>query len=72
MLGPDHQIDISRRIRQALGEHASVKIAGDDRLLGGMTVRHGDTLIDASVRRRIDDLARIARTVPVSDSWISA
>ena len=71
-LGPAMQTHLDTMIRRRLGAHATVRIHGDDRILGGMIVRHGDTQIDASVRRRIDDMARLAHQVGVSDSWITA
>ncbi len=58
-------------VRAAVGTQADVAVSVDPALIGGIRVRHGDRLVDASVRRRIDEMARRAKAVPVSDAWWS-
>lgn len=58
-------------VRAAVGTQAEITFEVDASLIGGIRVRHGDRLVDASVRRRIDDLGRLAKSVTVSDSWWS-
>ncbi|MFM2090265.1 MAG: hypothetical protein RLZZ127_754 [Planctomycetota bacterium] len=62
---------IAGAVRSAVGTAAEVAIRVDPALIGGIRVRHGDKLVDASVRRRIDDLGRRAKAVTVSDGWWS-
>jgi F-type H+-transporting ATPase subunit delta len=58
-------------VRSAVGTQAEVAVSVDPTLIGGIRVRHGDKLVDASVRRRLDDLAKLAKSVTVSDGWWS-
>ncbi|HEX9035799.1 MAG TPA: ATP synthase F1 subunit delta [Ktedonobacterales bacterium] len=49
---------ISRQMRQLTGKRIILREAVDPTLLGGAIVRVGDTLIDGSVRRRLELLRR--------------
>jgi F-type H+-transporting ATPase subunit delta len=55
-LEPDHLAAVADRLRSLTGRTVEVQAALDPALVGGLTVRVGDQLIDASVRGRLERL----------------
>ncbi len=55
-LSADETAAISARIEALTGTTVSLRTAVDPALIGGVTVRIGDRLIDASVRGRLERL----------------
>ena len=55
-LTPDEDAAIRARVGQLTGTAVDVQTAVDPALIGGLTVRIGDRLIDASVRGRLERL----------------
>lgn len=51
--GEAEREDITRRLSQATGKQVDVQMKVDPRILGGIVVRIGDELIDASVAGRL-------------------
>ena len=41
------------------------RLLGDESIVGGLQIRHGDTLVDASLRRLITDLNSHIRQTPL-------
>ena len=52
--------EVSRRIADALHREVRLRNRVDESLLGGMVIRIGDTVYDASVAGRIDEIGRAA------------
>lgn len=50
-----------KKIRTALGKKTEVTFAEDPRLIGGPIVEVGDLRVDASIRRRLQELRRVFR-----------
>jgi F-type H+-transporting ATPase subunit delta len=49
-------------LEQATGKRLDVKVFVDERVLGGVRAKIGDTVIDGSIAKRLDDLrSRVAR-----------
>lgn len=46
--------DVRRRVGEALGKDAVIHQYVDEEIIGGMILRVGDKIIDASVRRQLD------------------
>ena len=44
---------------QALGKRLEVKVIVDPSVMGGLVARVGDTVIDGSVRHRLDQLREV-------------
>lgn len=55
-LTPDEEIAVRARIEQMSGATVDLQSVVDPELIGGLTVRVGDTLLDASVRGRLERL----------------
>jgi F-type H+-transporting ATPase subunit delta len=55
-LEPEQQQAISARVAQLTGEKVEMNEVVDDSLIGGIAVRIGDKLYDASVRSRLERL----------------
>ncbi len=55
-LTTDEVSAIERRVTELTGRSVSLTTAIDEQLIGGLTVRVGDQLIDASVRGRLERL----------------
>ena len=55
-LDPPRLAAIDARVREMTGARAEITTAVDPGLIGGLTVRVGDRLIDASVRGRLERL----------------
>jgi F-type H+-transporting ATPase subunit delta len=47
---------LARKVAQMTGQTVDLRVAVDETLIGGLTVRVGDTLYDASVRGRLERL----------------
>jgi F-type H+-transporting ATPase subunit delta len=47
---------LGRKVAQMTGQTVDLQVAVDETLIGGLTVRVGDTLYDASVRGRLERL----------------
>ena len=47
---------LGRKVAQMTGQTVDLRVAVDEALIGGLTVRVGDTLYDASVRGRLERL----------------
>jgi F-type H+-transporting ATPase subunit delta len=69
-VGSDVHSKILERIRSHHGARAEVEERVDPALIGGFTARIGDTYLDASVRRRLDDLTdRMNQVAPAPSLW---
>lgn len=55
-LGDDQRAAVAERLAQLTGERIEMDETVDPSLIGGIAVRIGDTLYDASVRSRLDRL----------------
>jgi F-type H+-transporting ATPase subunit delta len=47
---------LARKVTEMTGRTVDLRVAVDESLIGGLTVRVGDTLYDASVRGRLERL----------------
>ena len=47
---------LANALSHATGKQVEVKVVVDPNVLGGVVARIGDTVIDGSVRRRLDQL----------------
>jgi F-type H+-transporting ATPase subunit delta len=53
----DHQRDrLAKALEDATGKRVEIKVVVDPSVLGGIVAQVGDTVIDGSVRRRLDQL----------------
>ena len=53
----DEQVQrLAEALSQATGKHVEVKVIVDPSVLGGVVARIGDTVIDGTVRHRLDQL----------------
>jgi len=55
-LNADQQTRMAAALSQATGKRVSVKVIVDPTVLGGVIARIGDTVIDGSIRHRLDQL----------------
>jgi F-type H+-transporting ATPase subunit delta len=55
-LSPDAREAVRRRVEAMTGAKVELQTAVDESLIGGLTVRVGDRLLDASVRGRLERL----------------
>ena len=55
-LDDQHKQRLAEALSQNLGKQVEVKVIVDPSILGGIIARVGDTVIDGSVRRRLDQL----------------
>ncbi len=55
-LSNDDQAALQRKVARMTGRTVDLRVAVDETLIGGLTVRVGDTLYDASVRGRLERL----------------
>jgi len=55
-LTKDETAALQRKVAQMTGRTVDLRVAVDEALIGGLTVRVGDTLYDASVRGRLERL----------------
>jgi F-type H+-transporting ATPase subunit delta len=61
-LPPDEQRQLALDLSQRLGREVRLEARTDPSLLGGVVVRLGDRLLDASLRTRLDELRRTLGT----------
>lgn len=60
-------------LHKALGSGARCTNQVDQAIVGGMTLRYGDTLVDGSVRRSLNEMKAAILSVPVgSGLWANA
>ena len=52
----DETVALQRKVAQMTGRTVDLRVEVDEALIGGLTVRVGDTLYDASVRGRLERL----------------
>ena len=57
-LDDDRQSSLQRRLAEQTGKQVELETVVDPSILGGMTVRIGDRLFDASTRTRLQNLRR--------------
>jgi F-type H+-transporting ATPase subunit delta len=57
-LTADEQRDLTAALSRTFGHELGLQMVVDSALIGGLTVRVGDELIDASVARQLDDARR--------------
>jgi F-type H+-transporting ATPase subunit delta len=55
-LGPDQVTRLAQALSQVLGKQVEVKVVVDPTVMGGVVARIGDTVIDGTVRRRLEQL----------------
>ena len=58
-LDGDQEARLARALSQALGKRLEVKVIVDPSVMGGLVARVGDTVIDGSVRHRLDQLREV-------------
>ena len=59
-LTDDQKARLAAALGKATGKHVEVKVIIDPSVLGGLVAQVGDTVIDGSVRRRLDQLKQRA------------
>lgn len=57
-MGPDQLEKLATRLRERFGTDIEMETGVDSDLIGGLVVRAGDKVIDASVRGRLEQLGR--------------
>jgi len=57
-MGPDQLEKLATRLRERFGTDIEMETGVDGDLIGGLVVRAGDKVIDASVRGRLEQLGR--------------
>jgi F-type H+-transporting ATPase subunit delta len=57
---------LSQRLRKTIGAGVVVHPSTDPQLIAGMTLRFGDTMIDASVRRQLGEMKQAILNAPLS------
>lgn len=61
-LGDTQRESLQRALEEATGKQLEMKVHVDDRVVGGVRAKVGDTVIDGSVARRLEDVrTRVAR-----------
>jgi F-type H+-transporting ATPase subunit delta len=60
--------ELSKSLVAAVGGKAEVTVAVEPSLIGGATVRVGDRLVDASVKRQLREIHNRMITAPLSDA----
>jgi len=56
LLTTDETVALQKKVAQMTGRTVDLRVEVDEALIGGLTVRVGDTLYDASVRGRLERL----------------
>lgn len=64
-LGGAAEDAVAARIEQATGRHPRLDKRVDPAIIGGLVLRIGDTIVDGSVRSRLDQLRQRLRTAEV-------
>jgi ATP synthase F1 delta subunit len=62
-LGSDLRAKLEQRLGTSTGKRVRLHASVDPSIIGGLVVRHGDTLVDTSLRGRLDQL-RLALSRP--------
>ncbi|MDX1625938.1 MAG: F0F1 ATP synthase subunit delta [Wenzhouxiangellaceae bacterium] len=57
-LGDEQRSRIAERLKQRFGQDVDMETSIDESIIGGLIVRAGDKVIDASIRGRLDQLGR--------------
>jgi F-type H+-transporting ATPase subunit delta len=55
-LTDDQRDRLAKALEDATGKRVEIKVVVDPSVLGGIVAQVGDTVIDGSVRRRLDQL----------------
>jgi F-type H+-transporting ATPase subunit delta len=55
-LGDDLRVKLEQRLSSSTGKQVRLHASVDPDIVGGLVVRHGDTLIDTSLRGRLEQL----------------
>ena len=63
-LSDDLRAKLKQRLSSTTGKQVRLHASVDPNIIGGLVVRHGDTLVDTSLRGRLDQL-RLALSRPV-------
>lgn len=64
--------DATDRLAAVTGGRAQVEVAVDTALIGGVTIRVADTLVDASVRRQLREMRQAMLNTPIASTlWAS-
>ncbi len=64
-LGEDERSDLEKRISTALGQTARVSATVDPDIIGGLVLRARGVLLDASIKRRLQELRRSLVNAPL-------
>jgi F-type H+-transporting ATPase subunit delta len=56
---------LTDRLQKSIGPGVMVQAANDPSLIAGMTLRFGDTMIDVSARRQLNDMKHTILTAPL-------
>ena len=62
-LSPDQVTELKQQLRTRLGREVSVDLSVDPELLGGLVVRIGSRMIDASLKTKLQQLELSMRGV---------
>jgi F-type H+-transporting ATPase subunit delta len=71
-LSPESSAQVTDAMHRCFGANARVETSVDAALVGGLTIRSGDTLVDGSVRRSIADMKAAMLNAPVGAGLWSA
>lgn len=66
-LGDAGSQSLSASLRRIFGPGTLIASRCDPALIGGLTVRNGDILVDGSVRRQLDEIENRILTIPLTD-----
>jgi F-type H+-transporting ATPase subunit delta len=59
--------NLGASIKRIFGPGALITTSSDPALIGGLTVRNGDLLVDGSVRRHLAEIKNSILTIPLTD-----
>jgi F-type H+-transporting ATPase subunit delta len=72
-LGDDLRAKLEQRLGESTGKQVRLHASVDPEIIGGLVVRHGDTLVDTSLRGRLDQLRlALSRPTPKTSSATSS
>ncbi len=66
-LGDAGSLGLSASLRRIFGPGTLISSSCDPALIGGVTVRNGDLLVDGSVRRHLLEISNRILTIPLTD-----
>ena len=69
-LAPETQDEVRRNLEASLGKTVEMTVTVDEEILGGVKLRIGDRIADASVRHRLDEL-RVRLVKPTATVEVS-